>query len=383
MMNNELANSIQIRIATENWEKERIYQFRYNIFVEELSKQCPVDHQNKQMRDDLDDKSILLYAECESEIVGTSRITIAKPDEFPNWLSSIFALHKFKDMLGMNSEVGFSTKVAIAPAYRGSTVMYQLIAEHFKIFQQNNIIVSFSGSNPHLIPMYERIGYRRFTTNFSEPGHGLLIPFVIILDDLDYLKAVHSPLYRLIDKRPHKSIVNEYFKQFFPDAGHYINTQLVRKEDLWTYLKNTFDGTTQTDITLLNALTEKERLSFFKLGAIFSCTKDDCLLSFNEISNGIYFLLSGSIVAESKKEAKLLQPGQYFANGLVHQKPSSEQITALNSAEVFIIPRQSFDKYKQLHPTTAATIINCINNAEKAELSHQYQKSPKLMEESL
>ncbi|GBG56698.1 hypothetical protein SPFL3102_02577 [Sporomusaceae bacterium FL31] len=382
-MNNEQANSIQIRIATETWEKERIYQFRYNIFVEEMSKQCPVDHQNKQMRDDLDEKSILLYAECESEIVGTSRITIAKPDDFPKWLSNIFALQKFKDMLGINSEIGFSTKVAIAPAYRGSTVMYQLIAEHFKIFQQNNIIVSFSGSNPHLIPMYERIGYRRFTTNFSEPGHGLLIPFVIILDDLDYLKAVHSPLYRLIDKKPHKSIVNESFRQVFPDTKHYINTQLVRKEDLWTHLQTTFDGTTQTDINLLSKLTEKERLSFFKLGAIFSCTKGDCLLSFNEVSNGVYFLLSGSIVAESRKEAKLLQPGQYFGNGLVYQKPSSQQITALKLSEVFIIPRQAFDKYKQLHPTTAAKIINGIDNAEKAELSHQYQNSPNFMEESI
>jgi predicted GNAT family N-acyltransferase len=361
----ENLNSIKIHIANHKWEKEKIYQLRYNIFIEEMSKHCQVDHKSKQMRDDLDDQSILLYAECNSELIGTSRITMAEPKHFPNWLSNIFALDKFEKILGPNAKVAFSTKVAIVPSYRGSTVMYQLIAEHFKIFKENNINVSFSGSNPHLIAMYERIGYRRFTKNFSEPGHGLLIPFVIILDDTDYLRAVHSPLYRLIEKNPNRSIVTEHFKQVFPQTSYYINTQLTKKEQLWEQLRKVFNGTTQTDLNLISHLNEKERIALFNLSAIFTCTNGDCILSNNEVSNGLFFVLSGSILGESANQAFILRNGQYFGDGLSQQQPSTYEFTSLNDSELLILPRQAFEKYKQLYPKAAMHIITSLKNQNR------------------
>lgn len=375
-MDNKQKSSIQIRVATHNWEKEMIFRFRYNIFIEEMSKQCFVDHKNKKMRDELDDQSILLYAVSDSNIVGTSRITINTLDKFPGWLSDSFCLQKYQTILGRNAEVAFSTKVAILPEFRGSTVMYQLITEHFKIFQDNNIIVSFSGSNPNLIPLYEKIGYRKFTKNFSEPGHGLLVPFVIILDDTDHLRTVHSPLYRLVKKNRSSSLITDYFKKEFPKANEYINTQLLSRENLLKQLRTVFNGTTQADLHLLSKLNEKEHLSLFKLGAIFSCTKGDCIVRYNEVGSGLYFLLSGSLLSQSTTNSILLKPGQYFGNFITTKNQIPTQISAVTPSDILIIPHQAFERFKHLHPKTAKVILNALefqllNIFHKQELDSQ------------
>lgn len=351
-----LNHRIQIKFANTKSEKEEIYRFRYEVFVEELS--TPVqnaDHQSKKISDELDAHSILLYALAGSKIIGTARMAIYNMENFPNWIAATFYLKKFKSILHNydNTKIGLSTKIAIAPAYRGSTVMYRLISEIYKIYSKHQIQLSFSGGNPRMIQLYERVGYRRFTSNFTEPGYGLLVPFVFIHDDIAHLKAVNSPLYRVAPKINH-SVLAERFYQAFPKAKEYINSQI--KNSSLQYIKYLFDGRIK-HFPPLNNLNEQERNTLIQLGAIFHCNKGDIITTVGEISNELYFLLSGTLSATSASCSHLLQPGHCFGCGINGPKPYEQQITAVTEADLLIISNHVFAKFSHLHPLAAKKLL--------------------------
>ena len=67
--------TISLAFAKTDEERERIFRFRYQIYVTEMGKQPKdADHHAQTLRDELDNaETDLLYATSEGEIVGTLR----------------------------------------------------------------------------------------------------------------------------------------------------------------------------------------------------------------------------------------------------------------------------------------------------------------------
>nr|WP_092074508.1 cyclic nucleotide-binding domain-containing protein [Dendrosporobacter quercicolus]NSL49102.1 cyclic nucleotide-binding domain-containing protein [Dendrosporobacter quercicolus DSM 1736]SDM99528.1 hypothetical protein SAMN04488502_11027 [Dendrosporobacter quercicolus] len=349
-------NPIRFRIANSIREKNAIYRFRYDIFVNEMSSSAhSADHKNKKVIDDLDQNSILLYASVGSEIIATARLTISETEDFPSWLSEIFCFPKFKQMLYdyENKKIGLTTKMAISQKYRGSTLMYRLIAEMYKVYNEFQVQLSFGGGNPRLIQLYERVGWRRYTKNFTEPGYGLLLPLVFIHDDVAHLKSVHSPLYRFFPKTQ-QSVLASRFKLAFPESYKHINSQF--KDLTQKYIQSIFNNEIK-HFPPLNNLNEQERNTLIQLGAIFHCNEGDIITTVGEISNELYFLLSGTLSATSASCSHLLQPGHCFGCGINGPKPYEQQITAVTEADLLIISNPVFAKYSHLHPLAAKKLL--------------------------
>jgi predicted GNAT family N-acyltransferase len=360
------SDQVQIKIANEEWEKERIYQFRYQVFIEEIAKSLTyVDHKRRQFFDDLDKTSILLYAQAGNKVVGTMRITLGEPDQFPLFLSEIFTLHKFKEILNTQrfKAIGLSTKFAIAPAFRGSTLMYKLVSETIRICQDNNIQFFFGGCNPHLIPLYERVGWRRFTKNFTDDNNGLLVPLLIIPEDTLYLKQVKSPLYRVFKQRKTPSVLSEKFQASFPEYIRHHNTQLITHDFLWNHLRSKFND--ETIPPFLKNMSKEDALSFFQLGAIFLCNEGDCIVNYGEMSNGLYFLLTGVVAQKSiSSNSQILLPGQFFGGDLVTSVMQTKKVTAVTQSEIIIIPLGAFKKFLQFNSNKASKILNHLADQE-------------------
>lgn len=370
----EKSPEIKIRVATDEWEKKQIYQFRYEVFVEECARTLTsADHKDKKISDSMDEHSILLYAEANAELVGTMRITIGDIAVFPPPLRKIFSMEKFHSILQSfpNQNLGLTTKLAVKPEYRGSTVMYQLIVENFKISQGERLQFSFGAGNPHLISLYERIGYRRFTKNFTDPGYGLLVPIVFVAEDAEYLRKIHSPLYRLVKNSPYIGHnIGEKFQQAFPEAAKHINTRLISKEYVITYIMSKFPRTPLSKLPIFQDLSTHDIVSFLQFGAIFPCTQGDCIISSRETGNELYFLLSGAAVWETEQSAAFLHPGQCFGSGdLTNPVVYSATVTAVIESEIIIITHQDFEKFSHQHAEIATVIHNNLSSI--TELSFQ------------
>ncbi|MEG6584506.1 GNAT family N-acetyltransferase [Dendrosporobacter sp. 1207_IL3150] len=348
-------SNITIHVATEELEKKAIYNLRFKVFYEELSKRLPTNVVNdSQLADDLDKTSILLYAKSGSSVIGTLRMTIGEIDSFPKWLSDIFSLDKFRLLQKPNQKIGLLTKLAIDPSYRGSTLMYQFLKEILVISYAQGIRYAFGGCNPNLVSFYERMGFIRFSNkNFTDPGYGLLLPIVLITDNINHFKASRATALRFVKSKDTNLAGLDLFYKLFPQSLDVVNSRLVKGLDLLDYLNLKFSDIDLGQLLFSPSLNLKECIAFLELGSIFTCYAGDQIISSGDKNSDLYLLLSGKLACESS----FLRPGQFFGFNLAVVSIQKYNVTSIGKSQIMIIPGQHFEKYKQAYPNAALNII--------------------------
>lgn len=370
-MNNYETNEkkIKVGVATTKAEKEEIYQLRYQIYVDEMGKKpfFLVDHGRNMIFDELDKWSVLMYVEADSKIVGTFRLTIGAAKKFPVDIQNIFSMEKFQSFGGggkIQNQL-LSTKLAIIPEYRSSQALYLLVAEAYKICRDEQIQFSFGGCSPYLVPLYEKLGFWRFPRTFADPGYGVLVPLIMVLEDIEHLQLVRSPFLRIARKRHNDQEAAKWFLREFPNVANVINSQLISKEALWEYVHNRLGQSPLQAIHLLNGLNEEDAKSLLHIGTIFHCAPGDYIVNRGEIAKELYILLSGRLKVLSEVRISERVPGECFGrSGLITPQVQVGDIYTTTHSEVMVIAQQSFEKLCRSHPEIVAKVLDNMRSQE-------------------
>jgi len=356
---------IQVSIATQSWEKREIYRLRYEVYIQEMAKPLGSKFsKNKQLCDSLDNRSILLYAQAGGDIAATMRLTIATAEDYSADLAEVFLMHKSKVLLSHlpNPRFGLGTKLAVKAKYRHSPALYLIITEAYRLLRENKVQLCFTGCNPSLIPLYERMGFRKFAGNFTDPGYGLLVSLVMVVEDIDYFQAVKSPLYRHIRKYTNDLTIAQRFSQAFPEISKHPNTQLVTRKILWEYVQRKLS----TSPALIPTFKNIDKVSIGDLllaGVIFHCAPGDYIIYQHSVCDDLYILISGSLLATSQAELRTLHPGDHFGGfTLTNQIRQMESVSAKTESDVFVLPRQAFTRYQRLHQQAAEILLNNLTS---------------------
>ncbi|HWR43423.1 cyclic nucleotide-binding domain-containing protein [Sporomusa sp.] len=280
-------------------------------------------------------------------------------------------MEKLQDILKdqPNKLIALSTKLAVKPKYRKTPALYLLLAKAYEICRLQQVHFCLGGGNPCNIQLYEQMGFRRFGSNFSDPGYGMLVALNLIIEDVDHLKAVRSPLYRVARKKDGNALIASQFFNSFPQAGECVNSQLVSKQELWEYLGSKLGGKPNEKIALLKGLDAEETSNLLCLGAVFPCKQGDSIVCAGDISNEVFTLLSGTVEVRNKAGIYALKPGQSFGGiGIITNQPQSESVTAVDDSEILVISRQLFEKMQRLFPIAADKILTNLADLLKAEV---------------
>lgn len=362
-----ISESIQIKIASTPQEKREVYQLRYKVYVEEMSKeQIIVDHENKMIYDDLDEWGILIYAQMGSQIVGTARLNIGYLGDYPSDLVECLSMKEFQSCRDGEDEHLFSyaSKLMIDEKYRGSSILYFILAEFYKISYPKQVLFGFTDCNVHLIRLYEQMGFNRYGKNFTDKGYGLLVPVVMIVRDFQHLREVRSPLYRITRKLKADNPQSvAWFHQRFM-AKETLNSQLLSKEALWARIVGLIDASPLEVMPALAGLSEAEAQTFFHAcGSLVECEAGDMFTLQGEVSYSYNILLSGkfkslTIVNPIREFDK---PGQVIGvNGLTEHNIHIENIAAVTSVKVLVLTGIAFPKFSHAHFETAHKIVRNI-----------------------
>lgn len=352
-LNNGKFDEIIVDVAENPGEKREVYQFRYQVFIEEMNKSIAITEQNAGMLiDSMDDRSLLLYAYNDAGIIGTLRLTFGNARQFPRELADIFFMDQFQLLGGdTDNKLCLTTKLAIKEKFRGSQVLYMLMRKAYELARVYHTKFAYGGCNPHLVPLNEQMGFRRFTRNFTDPGYGLLIPLVMVVEDLEHLRAVRSPFYRIARKFPNESQCGQEFLRAFPQAAGFINSQSISRAALWAIIAQKLGQSPLSGMPLLEGLSQDEAAAFLHCGLVLSCFTNDCIVHEGEMSDEIFFLLSGSLARQSSGSPQLIQPGQSFGGaGLIKPRPQFGIIHAVTDSDILVIPRPYFEKYCRRYP---------------------------------
>ncbi len=362
-------SAIKIGIAITLEEKYEIYRFRYKTYVEEMSKNImDADNMNKQLYDELDEWGILLYAKIGTEVIATERINIGTLTDFPQNIIETLYLDAFQShYIEGDHKLAYITKVMIAPAHRGSPVLYLLMAACYEICCHNQIQFGYGICNLHLLRLYEQMGWHRYTKNFNYPGYGLQVPIVLLADDIQHLRKVRSPLLRMARKRENVSTQSvEWFHTKFERHARVINSQLITEEDLWSILCEDLNCLPTESIALLRELTELEAKKFLhSCGSLIHCSTEDIITTQGDISYSYNILISGKLRSLTFHHPikEYTVPGQHFgANGLTEHNKHTEDIVVVNSVEIFVLSGMAFPRFFHSHPDIAHKIVRTLSN---------------------
>lgn len=365
--NPEYYPSIKIGIAETKEEKLEIYRFRHRVYIEEMQKQPKLrDPKKKLLFDEMDEWTFLLYAKVGEELIGTMRVNIGPIKQFPTEIIQSLSLDRFRDFQKYREEPKYAltTKLMVSQKYRNSAALHLLTAKGYELYCNHHVQFNFGGCNFYLLRLYEQMGCYRFGHNFVDPGYGLLAPIVLLVDNINHLKAVRSPFFRKARKREGlNSAATDWFFNEFPEAASMINSQLVTEGELWNIVTNHFSasGSPESVIPALRGLSETEASIFlFRCGVIVQCHDKDRIITRGLISEELNILLSGRLVASKHllQEKSLILPGQSFgAIGLSGPAIQQMDFEAATPAEIMVISRQYFRKFSVAYPGIANTIL--------------------------
>jgi GNAT superfamily N-acetyltransferase len=180
-----------VGIARNEHEARQVFQLRYRVYIHEQGRRRAegIDWERGELTDPLDPWSYLWHVRDAEAIVGTIAQTIIGPDFDLSRLPPALELESFH----ATCLIGFSSRFAIAPDYRGAWVFPSLArytyAHGRKLGGKFDVMVT----NPGLVSLFERLGYVRYTASSIHAKEiGLLIPMVLPATDHAHLRRFRS-----------------------------------------------------------------------------------------------------------------------------------------------------------------------------------------------
>lgn len=208
------------RVETEE-ELDRIAEFRYKIFVEEQGKKFSfADHKGRQLKDSLDNDAIILMGIHDKMIVGTLRFNVGCKDSifdvddirFKKFQND-YSISKFNNW-PVNS-LAYTSRMAVIPSRRASNFTINLMIECYKIQKEMNILFNFLFCDSTHEELFGKIGFLKYKDEFTDFDLGIQVPLVGLIEDIDYLHDIKSPLPSAYPRNYNNSESVEWFKKNF------------------------------------------------------------------------------------------------------------------------------------------------------------------------
>lgn len=163
--------SVIVTKPVDEEDKLNIYRFLYHVWVYEFGRHIPgMDHNNKILKDDLDDWADHLIALDEKgNILGCIRTNFMDKGRVNNLLDSQLQLDVIANLLGKN-KISYTSHFVLAPHARGKTVGSLLVSESIGRFLKKGILADISYCALNLVHMYYQIGSRIILKQVFHPG---------------------------------------------------------------------------------------------------------------------------------------------------------------------------------------------------------------------
>ena len=187
---------LEIKIARSNAEKEAIYRFRYDIYITEMKRAACADHENRLIKDWMDETGVQIYAVKDKELVGIVRTNLRRDGSVE--FESDYLLNSFSGLYP--EKISTSTKLMVKKIHRKNIITFKLLANIYEYGIHNDVSLDFINVNSPLDKFYQKMGYRKYKSNFKHPEFGEVVPMVLFLNDVGYLKKIKSPFLRVISK---------------------------------------------------------------------------------------------------------------------------------------------------------------------------------------
>lgn len=193
------------RVAHTQSDRQAAFRLRYEVYVTEQSKRYPeADHQTRTLTDELDHSAQVVIAERAGQVIATTR---------GNWFDEEHAVRKYGEMSCLVRSLripleraGVCSRLAVHPAYRQSNAADLVLQKLYDLALERDTLLCFATCMTPLYRHFRRYGFREHAPPIEDPVVGTLRQMALILQDLEYLKVIGSPLFAVALARSIRSV---------------------------------------------------------------------------------------------------------------------------------------------------------------------------------
>jgi len=359
-----MAESETVSVATTQEEREAIYHFRYQVYVEELRRDYPdADHDRKWLRDEDDeqDYTVNLYMGPPDQILSVVRLLIWPAGQVPEDYHRSFSMEIFPGIEDLvTSEIG---RLMVKPSARGKTVFPSLINAMYEHLVQRDSQLSFLYCVPGLVKHYRRnLGTRPYGGRLIQAGSSVGIPMVIIVSDSDHFAqsgAIVSDLskkYFDTGKRP-KLDVSRFSGVLEGDA---VPIKLDEAA-VWGQFQHQLFEDESSVPTFLSSLSSEAVRKLTTSGFILNLSTGDVVAKSGTEEREVYVILNGLFeVIDQDHRLAILEKGDLFGEIAFFTEAGqrSASVRAMSNGQVLVLRRNFLKELTHSDPEAGFQILS-------------------------
>jgi len=353
-----------VNIAESQKEKENIFKFRYQLYVQEYGKDPETaNHQKQWIKNELDKTGILVYIKNDNgDIVGTMRMNFSHQTQFSLKIKKMFNLDYFTEKFG-EKKFALITGTTISQNSQNFLTPATLYSFFYCYCRQQEIPFAFSWCPSYMLKYLTKLGFRRFKKEVINTDLGVRIPLLLVCDDHKYLQKINSPFEPFTSLYPYDPSYEGWFEnQLIADFG-FINEDLVDSAQFWNFFQSCLQGYPSV---LFQDLSESDIQKFIQSHKIVSYSPKQVIMKEGDVGEDFYVILKGSVeVSKTYNNQKIilriLGKGDVFGEmAFLCQEKRVADIQAVEKSELLAVSPDKMKNLEKTHPQIVNTILTNI-----------------------
>lgn len=364
----------KVCLANSQEELEELFRFRYQIYVEEQGlSPAGVSHERRVFSDDLDEYSTSWYVRSEGEITGSLRLTCLS--DLPN-LSLMKGKFNFEPALKrfQKTQLCTTSRFVLSSKVSGRTAL-NLMKEGMIYGINRGLKLNYGDCSPHMLPFYNRLGYRVYTNAYNDPDYGYKFPIVMLGGDKEWLEKNQSPLRHLDIELSGES--REWFNDNYLDHSRNQNLYLDNPLNYLERIQLENPKLQLLPIQILSGMTREEKISLLLKSVIIDCEKGDIIMRPDVRDEALYTIISGSVKLHDISSNYIeLDSGQSFSNSTkFSQNYPRNFATVQENSKILVLGREALGHLERIQPEAIVKVDDEIQAIISALYITQCQKA--------
>ena len=296
-----------VRFAKTDEELKTSYRLRYTVYIEGMSRlKDKADHVLKELRDEADRYARCIIAVKNNKVIGTLRVFWGKDCAFSTSLIDAYGLSSFLNNIKQD-KICIAERLVVDENSRGSSTTLLIYKELMNFVIENQIEAVFLDCETHHLNSYLKLGFRPFSSTYSYPGIGLVIPMVLITGDYQHLKRVGSPFAFLTREQDLAYCRHtEILQSIILGKNRIVSVGSTSYEKFLDKIHSFMEKITEKKKGFLVDFSDDELEKILRKSHIVECEKGAQITVKGNPSQSIYLLLSGMIEIRHHNELQAI-----------------------------------------------------------------------------
>src|SRR5262245_1136904 len=341
-------------------EKLAVYRLRYDIYVEEMGRyRGAADHERRLLVESEDQTARIFYAAPEGEVVATSRLSWGGDAPFSARQVDQYELAPFLAELPPEAIV-VGERLMVVRRLRGGSIWAQLTARSRRFVQENRVQLLFGACEPHLLSLYLGRGARPYAKrNINSPEAGYLIPIVTVVEDVEYLRRIGSPVAETAIDHGADARIPRCIDRLVTRAS-VMSERLSSVDAYWGEVHRAIGALGEGHFSALDGLSEEEAERCLGHSNIIERGAGDRVVKRGGVARNMFVVLEGTLEArDGDKLLRVMGRGDVFGEiaFLLDQPRSADVYAATDGVRVLSLSEGTIRKLIESDPAIAAQLL--------------------------